>query len=107
MTLVGSAGDGQEAVRLAGQVHPDVVLMDVRMAVMSGIEATRAVVPDSPDKNALNRDIWYSVKGFDTPYPGDSKVVLPSQVPPTGATEPTIDRPWSCPRRVRRGQDHG
>lgn len=39
-------------------------------------------VPDSPNDNALNRDIWYSVKGYTTPYPGDKQVIQPDQAPP-------------------------
>ena len=46
MEVVGEAGDGAEAVALVREHRPDVVLMDIRMPVMDGIEATRPITAD-------------------------------------------------------------
>jgi DNA-binding NarL/FixJ family response regulator len=48
LNVVGEAGNGEEAVRLAGQLQPDVVLMDMQMPVMTGVEATQRIKAQWP-----------------------------------------------------------
>ena len=48
MEIVGEAGNGREAVELAVQLKPDVVVMDVAMPELNGIEATRRLVASAP-----------------------------------------------------------
>ncbi|MCX4909091.1 response regulator transcription factor [Streptomyces sp. NBC_00878] len=47
--VVGEAGDGEEAVQVAAKMRPDVILMDIRMPGMNGIEATERILADAAD----------------------------------------------------------
>ena len=51
--VIGEAGDGAEAVRLAGELQPDLVIMDLTMPVMNGIDATREITRAYPGIRVL------------------------------------------------------
>ncbi len=53
MEIVGEAGNGREAVSMSEQLHPDIVVMDVAMPELNGIEATRRITESSPHTRVL------------------------------------------------------
>ena len=51
--VVGEAGDGEEAVQMASQLKPDVIVMDISMPKLNGIEATRQIKALQPSAVVL------------------------------------------------------
>ncbi len=56
--IVGEGGDGEMAVELARQLHPDVILMDVQMPIMNGIDATRMIHEEFPDIRIIGLSVF-------------------------------------------------
>ena len=57
MTVVAETDDGETAIRLARELAPRIVLMDVVLPGMSGIEATRRIVSEDPERLVLTMSI--------------------------------------------------
>jgi two-component system, NarL family, response regulator LiaR len=66
MHVIGEAGNGAVAVELAQELKPDVILMDLAMPVMDGIEATRQIMTNQPDQRII---VLTSYSGDDKLFP--------------------------------------
>lgn len=69
LVVVGQAGDGDEAIARARELHPDLIFMDITMPRRNGLEATRAIKAEMPDTKVVmltvsddERDLFEAIK---------------------------------------------
>jgi DNA-binding NarL/FixJ family response regulator len=65
MEVVGEAENGQEAIARTRELRPDIILMDVKMPVMDGVEATRRIIAEMPEVKILALSM-YSGENYNT-----------------------------------------
>lgn len=117
MTVVGQAGDGNAAVETTRRTHSNIVLMDIRMPVMDGIEATRQIVDSTNAKVVilttfdLDQYVYEALRsgasGFlvkDTP-PADLLAAIRTVAAGDALLSPGVTR--RLIDRFRQGDDHG
>lgn len=82
MLVIGEAGDGQTAIALVRELSPDIVVMDVTMPELSGIEATKRIISEFPDTKIVALSI-HSEKQFvqDMLQAGAAGYILKESVP--------------------------
>lgn len=80
ITVVGEAADGQEALRLVAERRPDVVLMDLHMPVLDGMQATRQIKQQWPSITVIVLTI-YAVEQRDALAAGADAFVIKGTAP--------------------------
>lgn len=73
--IVGEAADGLEGVKRAKQLRPDVVLMDLNMPGLSGLEAMQLIVEDLPDTAVLMLTVSEEAEDLTTALKGAPEVI--------------------------------
>ena len=107
--LAGAATSGTEAVELARETQPDVVIMDLHMPGLNGIEATRRIVADSPhitvlvltmfdDDDSIFSALRAGAADTCSRAPTRSRSAPPSRPPPTARSFSARSWPPACSR---------
>ena len=113
LSVVGEAGDGEEAVRLASMLRPDVIVMDVTMPILDGVEATRQIHRNHPeipvimltmhtDGDVVNRALAAGAAGYLVKDASMSEVVEAVKLAARGDTTLSVDFAQSMLYEVHR-----
>lgn len=90
LEVVGEAGNGAEAVKLAEELQPDVILMDVRMPVMSGVEATQTIKHRWPNVRVIVLSMYR--RHLDEAKDAGADTFLEKGCPPQELIEAILDQ---------------
>jgi len=104
--IVGEAEDGSEAVEMTGQLAPEVILMDLRMPGMGGLQATRIIKDQHPDVQVILLTFYDELLPVVSPEEVGAFAYLIKGCPP-GLMRDVILQAWSHAPRSQEGQAIG
>ena len=87
ITIVGEASDGKAGVNLARELRPDIVLMDISMPVMDGVEATRIIHSELPDTHIIGLSMFESDEQGEAMIDAGAVAYLTKSGPPSALFE--------------------
>jgi DNA-binding NarL/FixJ family response regulator len=90
--VVGQASDGLEAIELSGRLAPDVVLMDVTMPRLNGIDATRRLHRQQPHVRVIGLSMHDSREIFDAMIQAGASGFVTKGAPPQSVIDAILDR---------------